>query len=94
MNRATAVLVDWDNHVSQSAASKHDQAHAAEIARLRRQLRDNRHERQRLQDDVDAAAAAATVIATLLAENTALREQIAQRSAVVIPLDRAHATSE
>ena len=84
MNRATAVLVDWDNHVSQSAASKHDQAQAAEIARLRRQLRDHRHERQRLQDEVDAAA---TVIAALLAENTALREQIAQRSAGVIPLD-------
>lgn len=32
--------------------------------------------------------------AALLAENTALREQIAQRSAVVIPLDRAHATRE
>ncbi|MGW1957592.1 hypothetical protein ACWCPI_33375 [Streptomyces sp. NPDC001920] len=91
MNRATAVLVDWDNHVSQSAASKHDQAQAAEIARLRRQLRDNRHERQRLQDEV---AAAATVIAALLAGNTVLREQIAQRSAVVIPLDRAHATRE
>ncbi|MFD0068713.1 hypothetical protein ACFRAI_41295 [Streptomyces sp. NPDC056637] len=33
-------------------------------------------------------------IAALLAENTALREQIAQRSAVVIPLERAHATRE
>ncbi|MFE7357239.1 hypothetical protein ACFU8Q_29860 [Streptomyces sp. NPDC057543] len=91
MNRASAVLVDWDNHVSQSAARRHDQAQAAEIARLRRQLRDNRHERQRLQDEVDAVA---TVIAALLAENTVLREQIAQRSAVVIPLDRAHATRE
>ncbi|MFF8315559.1 hypothetical protein ACF06V_00145 [Streptomyces bobili] len=91
MNRATTVLVDWDTHVSQSSASKHDQAQAAEIARLRCQLRDNRHERQRLQDEVDAAA---TVIAALLAENTALREQFAQRSAVVIPLDRAHATRE
>ncbi|MFI5820378.1 hypothetical protein ACIA8I_14835 [Streptomyces rishiriensis] len=53
--------------------------------------RDNRHERQRLQDEVDAAA---TVIAALLAENTALREQIAQRSAVVIRIDRSHATRE
>lgn len=60
MNRATAVLADWDDHVSQSAASKHDQAQAAGIARFRRQLRDSRHERQRLQDEVDAAA---TVIA-------------------------------
>ncbi len=91
MNRATAVLVDWDTHVNHSPASKHDQAQTAEIARLRRQLRDNRHERQRLQDEVDAAA---TVIAALLAENTALREQIAKHSAVVLPLDRAHATRE
>ncbi|MCX4391461.1 hypothetical protein OG887_00590 [Streptomyces sp. NBC_00053] len=91
MNRATAVLVDWDNHVSQSSASKHDQAQAAQIARLRRQLRDNRHERQRLQDEVDAAA---TVIAALLAENAALRDQLAKRSAVVIPLDRGHAVRE
>ncbi|MGV9901610.1 hypothetical protein ACWDU8_03715 [Streptomyces sp. NPDC003388] len=91
MNRATAVLVDWDNHVSHSAASKHDQAQAAEIARLRRQVRDNRNERQRLQDEVDAAA---TVIAALLAENTALREQLAKRSAVVVPLDRGHAVRD
>ncbi|MGW7426062.1 hypothetical protein ACWGJB_39595 [Streptomyces sp. NPDC054813] len=91
MNRATAVPVDWDNHVSQSSASKPEQAQAAKIARLRRQLRDNRHELQRLQDEVDAAA---TVIGALLAENTALREQITQRSAAVLPLDRAHAIRE
>ncbi|MET7928310.1 hypothetical protein ABZT43_30860 [Streptomyces sp. NPDC005349] len=91
MNRATTVLADWDNHVNQSTASKHDQDQAAEIARLRRQLRDNRHERQQLQDEVDAAA---TVIAALLAENTALREQAANRSAVIIPLDHAHATRD
>ncbi|WP_329272426.1 hypothetical protein [Streptomyces pseudovenezuelae] len=83
MNRATAVLVDWDSQVSQSAASKHDRAQAAEIARLRRQLRDNRHERQLLQDDVDAAA---TVIAALLTENTALREQLTKGSEVVVPV--------
>lgn len=41
--------------------------------------------------EVDAAA---TVIAALIAVNTALREQIAQRSAVVIPLDRTHAARE
>lgn len=91
MNRAAAVLIDWDNHVSQSAASKHNQAQAAEIARLRRQLRDSRHERQRLQDEVDAAA---TVVAALIAENTALREQLAKRSAMVVPLGRGHAVRE
>ncbi|WP_326659235.1 hypothetical protein [Streptomyces canus] len=72
-------------------ASKHAQAQAAEIAHLRRRLRDNRHERQRLQDEVDAAA---TVIAALIAENAALRDQLAKRSAVVAPLDRGHAVRE
>ncbi|MFB4420689.1 hypothetical protein C5F59_006295 [Streptomyces sp. QL37] len=85
MNRATAVLADWDDRVSQSAASKHHQAHAAEIARLRRQLRDSRHERQRLQDEVDAAA---TVIAALFAENSALREQGLSSPAIVVPFSR------
>ncbi|MEU4618038.1 hypothetical protein [Streptomyces umbrinus] len=89
MNRATAVLADWDAQVSGSAASERDQTQATEITRLRSQLKDNRHERQRLQDEVDASA---TVIAALLAENAALREQATHRSAVVIPLDRAHVT--
>ncbi|MFF1569896.1 hypothetical protein ACFVY1_41965 [Streptomyces sp. NPDC058293] len=88
MNRATAVLADWNMHVNQSTANRHDQSQTAEIARLRRQVTDNRHERQRLQDEADAAA---TVIAALLAENNALREQALARSAVVIPLDRPHA---
>ncbi|MFE1841155.1 hypothetical protein [Streptomyces sviceus] len=91
MDRATAVLSDWDNHLSHSAASKRAQDQAAEIARLRSRLGDKRHGRQRLQDEVDPGA---TVIAALFAESTALREQIAQRSAVVISLDRAHATRE
>lgn len=54
MNRAASVLADWNTRVSGSAASKHDQAQAAEIARLRSRLKDNRRERQRLQDEVDA----------------------------------------
>ncbi|MDV5143299.1 hypothetical protein R1T08_02975 [Streptomyces sp. SBC-4] len=87
MNRATAVLADWDAQVSGSAASERDRTQAAEITRLRSQLKDNRRERQRLQDEVDASA---TVIAALLAENAALREQATHPSAVVIPLDRAH----
>jgi hypothetical protein len=78
-NRATSVLADWDTHVSGSTASRHDQAQAAELARLRGRLKDNRRERQRLQDEVDASA---TVIAALLAENADLREQAARRSAV------------
>ncbi|MGQ4379746.1 hypothetical protein ACN6K9_002921 [Streptomyces sp. SAS_267] len=91
MNRATAVLTDWNNRVNQSTASKHDQAQVAEITRLRSQLRNNRRERQRLQDEVDAAA---TVVAALAAENAALREQAAHRAPVVIPLNRAHSTQD
>ncbi|WP_299540724.1 hypothetical protein [uncultured Streptomyces sp.] len=91
MNRATAVLAEWDNHVNQSTASEHDQKQTEEIALLRRRLNDNRTERQQLQDQVDAAA---TVIAVLLAENSAFREQLAKRSATVIPLGRSHAARE
>ncbi|WP_329375185.1 hypothetical protein [Streptomyces sp. NBC_01483] len=91
MNHATAVLADWDNRVSQSTAGKHDEKQATEIARLCRRLSNNRHERQRLQDEVDAAA---TVIAALLAENAALRDQLTKRSAVVVPLYRGQAVRE
>jgi chromosome segregation ATPase len=87
MNRATAVLAEWDNRVSRSPASLRDQHQQEEINRLRRQLKDNRQERQRLRHQVDAAA---TVIATLLAENVALREQLAKRSGGVVPLPLAH----
>lgn len=91
MNRATDVLADWDDHIGRSPASLHGQRQAQEIADLRRQLKNNRQERQQLQDRVDAAA---TVIAVLLAENTALREQATEQSAVTIPLDRTHFMTE
>ncbi|MER6734611.1 hypothetical protein [Streptomyces puniciscabiei] len=87
----TDVLADWDDHLGQSPASLHDQRQTQEIADLRRQLNNNRQARQQLQDQVEAAA---TVIAVLLAENTALREQATKQSAVVIPLDRTHFISE
>ncbi|QHC21425.1 hypothetical protein [Streptomyces sp. GS7] len=90
MNRAPRALAEWDSRISQGPASQRDQKQTEEITLPRRQL-NNCHERQRLQDQVDAAA---TVIAVLLAENTALREQLTKRSAVLIPLDRAHATRE
>ncbi|MFJ9005423.1 hypothetical protein [Streptomyces canus] len=83
MNRATAVLTEWDNRIGRSPASLRDQLQLEEITRLKRHLRGNRQERQRLQQQVDAAA---TVIATLLAETAALREQLAKRSGVVVPL--------
>ncbi|GGJ58381.1 hypothetical protein [Streptomyces brasiliensis] len=91
MNRATAVLADWDNQVSQSTARKHDQKLTEGITRLRRRLKDNCLERQGLQDEVDAAA---TVIAALLAENATLRERLGNRSSAVIPLGRTQAARE
>lgn len=82
MNRATGVLADWDDRIGHSPASLHDQRQTQEMTDLRCQLKNNRQERQRLLDQVDAAA---TVIAVLLAENTALREQATKQLAVVIP---------
>jgi hypothetical protein len=91
MNRATDVLADWDDHIGQSPASRHDQRQTREFVDLRRQLKINRQERQQLEDQVDAAA---TVIAVLLAENAARREQATKQSAAIIPLDRTHFISE
>jgi len=91
MNRANAVLADWDSRISGSPASLRDQKQTQEITALRRQLKENKEARQRLQDQVDASA---TVITVLLAENASLREQAANRSAVVVPLPRAQATYE
>ncbi|MEU7028918.1 hypothetical protein AB0A60_19785 [Streptomyces sp. NPDC046275] len=91
MNRATRVLETWEARVSSSPASLHSLQQTEEITRLRRKLRLNHDERQRLQDQVDAAT---TVLTALLAENAALREQLANRSAVVIPLGRTQAVLE
>ncbi|WP_050507604.1 MULTISPECIES: hypothetical protein [Streptomyces] len=74
-----------DAWIGQSPASRRDQQQTEQIALLRRQLGNSRQERRRLQEQVDAAA---TVISLLLAENTALREQTVQRSAVIVPLAR------
>ncbi|MDT9692766.1 hypothetical protein Q5762_31475 [Streptomyces sp. P9(2023)] len=82
MNRAATVLAEWDSRVGRSPASLRDQKLSEEITLLRRQLKDSRRKRQRLQQQVDAAA---TVIAVLLAENSALREQLIKRAAVVVP---------
>lgn len=86
MNRAPDVLAEWDSRVGQSPASERDQKQSEQITLLRRQLKDNRQDRQRLRDQVDAAA---TVIAVLLAENSALRDQLTKRSAVIVPFPQA-----
>ncbi|WP_331752133.1 hypothetical protein [Streptomyces sp. NBC_00829] len=91
MNRATTLLNDWNSRISGSTASQRDQDQAQAIKELRRQLKTKTAEGRRLQDQVDASA---TVIAVLLAENDALRRQLATRSAVVVPLARSQATRE
>ncbi|WP_406399636.1 hypothetical protein OH805_11285 [Streptomyces sp. NBC_00879] len=91
MNRATGVLSEWDRRVGESPVTTLEREHREELSEARRKLRTSRQECRQLQDQVDAAA---TVITALLAENAVLREQAAKRSAVVIPLDRAHATRE
>ncbi|MFJ6372631.1 hypothetical protein ACIQK5_31145 [Streptomyces virginiae] len=86
MNRATTVLAEWENRVGRSPACAREQKQSEEIARLRRRLKDTQRERLEFQHQVDAAA---TVIAALLAENSALREQLIKRSAVVVPFPHA-----
>ncbi|MEU8481607.1 hypothetical protein ACFW9V_15165 [Streptomyces hygroscopicus] len=91
MNRATDILAEWDSRVGTSPAGLREQQRETELAELRRKLRKSREECHKLQDQVEAAA---TVIMTLLAENAALRDHAASRSAVVIPLARTTATLE
>ncbi|MGW1882524.1 hypothetical protein [Streptomyces sp. NPDC001970] len=91
MNRATDVLAEWNAKINASPANLRDQKQAAEVTLLRRQLKEGREERRCLQGQVDASA---TAIAVLLAENAALREQAARRSAVVVPLARSQAVFE
>lgn len=85
MNRATAVLAEWDARAAASPTALHQRRREEEITGLRRKLRKGNEERSKLQDQVDAAA---TVIATLLTENAALREQTGGRSAVIVPITR------
>jgi hypothetical protein len=79
MDRATKILAEWNARTSP----------AASLARQRdlelTELRKSNEDRRKLQHQLDAAA---TVIATLLAENATLREQAARQSAVLIPLNR------
>ncbi|MBT1188993.1 hypothetical protein HET69_34670 [Streptomyces sp. CJ_13] len=85
MNRATGVLAEWNDRVKAGPAAALGRQHQVELAGLRAKLRRHQDERRRLQEQVDAAA---TVIATLLAENAALRDQAARRSAVIVPIAR------
>ncbi|MFE4328773.1 hypothetical protein ACFRQM_04750 [Streptomyces sp. NPDC056831] len=91
MNRATELLAECDNRAGTSLAGLQEQQRDAELAELRRNHRKSRGECHQLQDKVDAAA---SVIMALLAENAALREHAANRSAAVVPLPLSRATRE
>ncbi|MFD7337808.1 hypothetical protein ACFV98_17615 [Streptomyces violascens] len=93
MNRASSLMAEWDGRVAASPAALRQQRRDAELTELRGKLRRSREECRNLQEHVDAAA---TVIMTLLAENSALREQAANHSAAVVPLPlgRSSATLE
>lgn len=84
MHRASALLAEWDQRVAAHPATRAQSRDREDLAKARADLRESRATQRRLQQQLDAAA---TVIATLAAENAALREQ-AGRSAVVIPLAR------
>lgn len=84
MNRATSLLAEWDRRTAQNPATAAQEKARSQLAQARAALRESQIARRRLQDQVDAAA---TVIATLLSENAALREQVS-RSAVVVPFAR------
>lgn len=91
MNRATAVLTEWDSRVTESPAEALQRQHREELAEARRKLQESRRKCRRLQDQLDAAA---IVITTLLAEQAAMQKQEARRTAAVIPLGRSHAIHE
>ncbi|MEU9047582.1 MULTISPECIES: hypothetical protein [unclassified Kitasatospora] len=88
MNRAPTALAEWNTRTATSPAALHHRRRDDEAAELRRRLRTSRDGQRKLQARLDSAA---TVITTLLAENAALREQIARRPATVVPISRAAA---
>jgi len=85
MNRASGVLAEWNTRVAASPAGLAQRRRDEQITDLNHRLRCSERARRRLQDQVDAAA---TVIASLLAENAALREQAVNRAGGLVPLTR------
>jgi hypothetical protein len=85
MNRATTILAEWDQRQAAAGAPGQPQKRQSpEVQRLRQRLRKSSRRCHQLQQQVDAAA---IVIAALYADNTALREQLAARTAPVRNLD-------
>ncbi|MEU8240962.1 hypothetical protein AB0C07_22190 [Actinoplanes missouriensis] len=85
MNRASDILAEWDAYARDSPTGVAMRRRDEQLEQLRCQLRQAHLERHKLQDRLDAAA---TVIAALHTENTALRRQAADPSARIVPLRR------
>ncbi len=86
MNRAQPILAEWDAHIGEQVKTTVGEARRdAEITRLRAQLADKTRQCTRLETKLKAAA---TAIAALHHDNEALRAELTNRSAMVIPMAR------
>lgn len=86
MNRATAILAEWDTHLAEHGSTTPGEARRdEEIAELRRKLAAATKENTALKKQLGAAASA---IAALHHDNTLLREELAVPSGTVTPLRR------
>ncbi|MGC0422776.1 hypothetical protein [Embleya sp. AB8] len=84
MNRATAALAEWNERTAATGARTPGEARCDdELQSLRRVLSEVKRERTELQQRLDAAA---TVIAAIHHDNTALREELTDRGGSVIAL--------
>jgi len=84
MNRARAVLAEWDQRTEASGARTPGEARRDdELQHLRAAVTELKRERTDLRAKVDAAA---TVIAALHHDNQALHEHLASRTGTVVIL--------
>ncbi|MBZ4321226.1 hypothetical protein [Streptomyces huiliensis] len=84
MNRATAVLAEWDSHVAAHGTTTSGETRRdEEIAKLHRKVADKTRECTLLKQRLTAAA---TAIAALHHDNTQLRQELAAAGATVISL--------
>lgn len=88
MNRAKAVLAEWDAHIAEHGAATAGEARRDdEITKLRGQLADKTRECTKLGNQLKAAA---TAIGALHHDNTLLRQELAASGGRVTPLHGPH----
>ncbi|GAQ54899.1 hypothetical protein a10_04714 [Streptomyces acidiscabies] len=81
MNRAVSILREWEARTAEAGARISGETRRdAELAELRARLKASLDANRTLKAQTDAAA---TVIATLHADNAALRDQLARRGDVI-----------